>query len=62
MHKHELQESRRMKGIDFDQHTTVPELRQRLKGWEVERGQRRLEQRSPSKLADHGERQDALRQ
>ncbi|CAK0837883.1 unnamed protein product, partial [Prorocentrum cordatum] len=35
MHKHELQESRRMKGIDFDQHTTVPELRQRLKGWEI---------------------------
>ncbi|CAK0903821.1 unnamed protein product, partial [Prorocentrum cordatum] len=36
MHEHELLELRRMKDIDFDQHATVPELRQRLKGWEVE--------------------------
>ncbi|CAK0817731.1 unnamed protein product, partial [Prorocentrum cordatum] len=36
MHKRELQELRRMKGIGFGQHTTVPELRQRLKGWKVE--------------------------
>ena len=36
MHKHELQELCRERKIEFDQRTTVPELRQLLKGWKVE--------------------------
>ena len=36
MQKAELQEWCKHKKIQFDQHTTVPELRQRLKGWKVE--------------------------
>ncbi|CAK0789088.1 unnamed protein product, partial [Prorocentrum cordatum] len=36
MHAHEPQEFRWAKDIDFDQHATVPELRQRLQGWKVE--------------------------
>ncbi|CAK0890787.1 unnamed protein product, partial [Prorocentrum cordatum] len=34
--KEELQQLRRDRQIEFDQRTTVPELRQRLKGWKVE--------------------------